>query len=842
MELRGREGVRFALVLLIALLGGSAVAQERGFRLHRYEGSSAGSSLFLLERPTYAALSYGAVGLTLDYSYRPLVPRLVTGRGGIDPIVSNATVGHLDLAGSLFDRFALSASLPVTLQEIGTPEVVSQVGPVRTIAVGDPRFGLMVRLLGQADRDPLSIHIGAELWAPIGGHPTHQGDSGLRVMPRAVAAGAFLGAGRYTLDAAFLFRPYASYGPPALGMTAASELRVGLAVGASLAGDRLRLGPEAQFAMQVVGESALRNNGMNLELLASAQYLIADHLLLGIGGGTAFFGAAGTPGARAIVRLAWAPRRSQEPGPTIIPEAPKPEELDPDSDGIPTAADHCPFEPETRNAVRDTDGCPEFEMEKGTALARILAPTPDAGVRAPVPVAAPDAGVEQAVAFATSDADEDGVLDEADRCPVAREDVDGFEDEDGCPELDNDQDGLADAIDRCPAEAEAVNGVDDEDGCPDLAPDADEDGVADGVDRCPFEPETVNGVRDQDGCPEHRALENAALSKILAPAPEAATQNARAATDADHDGIFDEADRCPVTPEDADGFEDEDGCPENDDDDDGIADAADRCPDAAETLNGWKDEDGCPDEHEDVDRDGVEYVADRCPLEPGTAPDGCPHAPLPKLSLPGFQGAPAATPEGVESTADLDRDGIADLADPCPVSAEDRDQFEDEDGCPEPDNDRDGIGDAADKCPFAAESINGNKDTDGCPDEGEAAVVIKANALVIKQIIQFKTGAATLRPVSLPLLQQVALVLRAASTLSIEIQGHTDDVGSAAQNIRLSKRRAEAIRAVLVRAGVAPARLISTGFGPTRPRASNKTPQGREQNRRVEFLILGEAK
>jgi outer membrane protein OmpA-like peptidoglycan-associated protein len=300
-----------------------------------------------------------------------------------------------------------------------------------------------------------------------------------------------------------------------------------------------------------------------------------------------------------------------------------------------------------------------------------------------------------------------------------------------------------------------------------------------------------------------------------------------------------------VTAEDLDGFEDEDGCPEPDNDADGIPDAADRCPDAAETVNGWKDDDGCPDEHQDIDGDGVEYDADRCPFEAGVAPDGCPHAPLPALALPGFPGAPAtgaANEPPVASTADFDRDGTPDEADRCPLSAEDADGFEDEDGCPEPDNDHDGVADAQDKCPFVAETINGIADTDGCPDVGEGAVTIQANAVVINGVVRFKTASATLQPASLPLLQQVASTLRAAASLSIEIQGHTDDVGNAAQNIKLSKRRAEAIRAVLVKAGVAPARLIATGFGPTRPRASNKTPEGREQNRRVEFLILGESK
>ena len=97
-----------------------------------------------------------------------------------------------------------------------------------------------------------------------------------------------------------------------------------------------------------------------------------------------------------------------------------------------------------------------------------------------------------------------------------------------------------------------------------------------------------------------------------------------------------------------------------------------------------------------------------------------------------------------------------------------------------------------------------------------------------------------LEPSALPLLAQVAATLRAAKSLSVEIEGHTDDVGSALKNLRLSQKRAETIRAVLVKAGVSPARLVAKGYGPTRPRAPNTTAAGREQNRRVEFLILGE--
>jgi outer membrane protein OmpA-like peptidoglycan-associated protein len=98
------------------------------------------------------------------------------------------------------------------------------------------------------------------------------------------------------------------------------------------------------------------------------------------------------------------------------------------------------------------------------------------------------------------DSDGDGLLDPVDRCPSAAEDPDGFEDADGCPDLDNDRDGVPDAMDRCRNDAEDRDGFEDIDGCPDV--DDDQDGVADRDDRCPREPEDTDDFQDDDGCPE----------------------------------------------------------------------------------------------------------------------------------------------------------------------------------------------------------------------------------------------------------------------------------------------------------------------------------------------------
>ena len=99
-----------------------------------------------------------------------------------------------------------------------------------------------------------------------------------------------------------------------------------------------------------------------------------------------------------------------------------------------------------------------------------------------------------------ADDDRDGIVNRADRCPKTAEDPDGFEDEDGCPDLDNDGDTFADAQDRCPLRAETKNGIDDNDGCPET--DEDGDRIVGTHDQCPNEVEAYNGFKDDDGCPD----------------------------------------------------------------------------------------------------------------------------------------------------------------------------------------------------------------------------------------------------------------------------------------------------------------------------------------------------
>ena len=154
--------------------------------------------------------------------------------------------------------------------------------------------------------------------------------------------------------------------------------------------------------------------------------------------------------------------------------------------------------------------------------------------------------------------------------------------------VDQDRDTLGDKDDLCPGEAEDRDGFMDADGCPDV--DNDGDGILDGYDDCPDDAETFNEFDDEDGCPDE--LDPVAVASGEIPLLVDDEEPA----DKDGDGVLDDEDPCPLYAEDVDGFEDEDGCPDEDDDGDGIADADDACPREAEVFNQFADDDGCPDE------------------------------------------------------------------------------------------------------------------------------------------------------------------------------------------------------------------------------------------------------
>jgi OmpA-OmpF porin, OOP family len=239
------------------------------------------------------------------------------------------------------------------------------------------------------------------------------------------------------------------------------------------------------------------------------------------------------------------------------------------------------------------------------------------------------------------------------------------------------------------------------------------------------------------GKPEPREVP---LPPALPPAPPPVDQ------DPDHDGILGAADKCPNEPEDKDGFEDDDGCPDPDNDKDGILDGVDKCPLQPENINGADDEDGCPEE--DTDGDGFFGSKDKCPEQP--------------------------------------------------------------------------------------ETKNGYKDDDGCPDEVPAAV--KKFTGVIEGI-NFKTASADILKGSYAVLDKAAAVLKEYPDVVLEIGGHTDDKGTDEYNQDLSQRRADSVKNYLVGKGIDASRLKSVGFGEGSPIGDNKTESGRAKNRRTEFKL-----
>ncbi|HEY6728358.1 MAG TPA: OmpA family protein, partial [Polyangiaceae bacterium] len=253
---------------------------------------------------------------------------------------------------------------------------------------------------------------------------------------------------------------------------------------------------------------------------------------------------------------------------------------------------------------------------------------------------------------------------------------------------------------------------------------------------------------------------------------------------------------------------------ESDSDGDGILDRKDACPDEPGEPNDDPKKHGCPPPA-DRDGDGILDVDDACPDEPGVASDD-----------PKKHGCPIR---------DKDGDGIVDDEDACPDEPGEPNDDPAKNGCPPPpDRDGDGILDADDACPDEPGPRSDVPGKNGCP-----RVIVKDKEIVILERVEFDTGRATIRPESDGILQAVADVLQAHPEIErVAVDGHTDNRGGALLNRNLSKGRAAAVVKWLVDHGIDASRLESRGFGPDKPRESNDTEEGRQNNRRVEFQIL----
>ena len=202
-------------------------------------------------------------------------------------------------------------------------------------------------------------------------------------------------------------------------------------------------------------------------------------------------------------------------------------------------------------------------------------------------------------------------------------------------------------------------------------------------------------------------------------------------------------------------------------------------------------------------------------------------------------GEAAATP------ADSDDDGTNDDADACPDAAEDRDGFQDDDGCPEDDNDADGFLDPDDRCPDAPETRNGFQDDDGCPDEApppppaEAAPPSGRDAgEALPQTVSFRVGSDRVSPRYRDTLREVCDLAAAQPDAHIGVIGHADEQGTPAANHRLGAQRAGSVAEQLVLCGVEPHRIESRSFGDTKRLCEDESSECRATNRRVEFRLI----
>jgi outer membrane protein OmpA-like peptidoglycan-associated protein len=253
----------------------------------------------------------------------------------------------------------------------------------------------------------------------------------------------------------------------------------------------------------------------------------------------------------------------------------------------------------------------------------------------------------------------------------------------------------------------------------------------------------------------------------------------------------------------------------------------------------------------------------------------------PERRLPGVAGllvvvlagscatAPAGLPRAPEAHrplwADSDGDGVPDRIDRCPAEAEDRDGFQDADGCPEIDNDGDLVSDARDRCPLVPEDLDGFQDDDGCPDPDndrdgilDAAdrcpdqpglpadggcparfryIAVEPGKIELRGSILFVDDGPVLMSASQPVLDEVAEALRSRPDLRLRVEGHTASRGARRRNVRNSQAQANAVRAYLIRHGIEGMRVEARGLGPDQPIETNKTASGRDKNRRIELVI-----
>ena len=451
----------------------AAAQVASGIALNRFEPSETGSEWFANDTLDIRGKFRPAFGIVADYGYKPYV-LINPDESENTSIVTDQLFLHVGGSLVLFDRLRLGVSLPVALNQDGSPTgglvngqriVLSDTGG----GIGDLRGAADVRLVGQYG-DPFTMAFGGRIWFPTGDSTKYLGDGDIRVGPHVSVAGD-VGAFAYAATIGIIYR---ANNAPFAGHPTGSEADFGLAMGARALNKRLLIGPEVYGSTVIATSDAFFDpRSTPLGILGSAHYSAGD-FRFGLGAGPGLSHAAGTAAFRALASAEYAPAIAPPPPP------------DRDGDGIIDSEDACPDVPGVRTDDPKTNGCPS-DRDKDTIIDKEDACPDVPGVRTDDPK----------TNGCPSDRDKDTIVDTEDACP----DVPGVRTDDpktnGCPS-DRDKDTIIDKEDACPD----VPGVRTDDpktnGCPS---DRDKDGIIDTLDACPDVPGPANQDPKKNGCP-----------------------------------------------------------------------------------------------------------------------------------------------------------------------------------------------------------------------------------------------------------------------------------------------------------------------------------------------------
>ncbi len=427
-------------------------AQAPGYALDQFDPSERGSDWFAAESLDLRGHMRPAIGIVGDYADRPLA--LYNADGSYrSSLVADQFFIHLGGSLVLWERLRLAVNLPLAVTQGGDGGTLGSTtfGQPGSSSVGDLRLAADVRLLG-AFGDPFTLALGVAAYLPTGSRTDYTGDDSFRLEPRVMVAGD-IASFVYAAKLGFQYRGLTdTFGGTPLG----SQINFAVSAGIRIADKKLVIGPELFGATTTAGGDAFATTTTPVEGLIGAHYLIANRVRVGGGIGTGLDRGYGSPVARVLFNLEYAPGIDEKP---VV--------HDRDQDGIIDEQDACPDVAGIRTDDPKTNGCPP-----------------------PPPPPPPDR-------------DHDGILDADDACP----DVAGVKTNDpktnGCPPPppDRDHDGIPDSEDACPDVAGVKTNDPKTNGCP-PDPDRDKDGIKNEVDACPDEPGPANKDPKKNGCPQ----------------------------------------------------------------------------------------------------------------------------------------------------------------------------------------------------------------------------------------------------------------------------------------------------------------------------------------------------